>query len=367
VAAATRIERARAGTKELRMSVELSQAELLRQWFTPIAEGAEVAEGADVADRLSRKEDVKRVGELLAELWFSGDYSWTQWSDADVLTVLQQWLQGSEDEAEFQQNAVPGQLADFIAWVDRTIPQWQAQEAEATTERGIENPDHGRDPISGTHYYRWAPDREEYLYSDDQDAPYEPGGTAWQSMDDRVATQDPTQSHYDPSTDRWRRPAEGTYEYQDRDDREWERTDGTSWLRKHNIAGWLPYDKGSDQWFHQSQWRAHGEVASASTGEGSGKESRVIPVHQIPGWEHLEGERWTRDWYALPSADGYTYLRSPGAVPAEGTPGWSDVPPAPTAEELEETAVLGFTLDEAAEAIDDLVEALSEWEREGAG
>lgn len=322
-----------AGHWGVHMSVELSQAELVRQWFTPIPDGGAGAEGADVADRLSMRNDIQRVGDLLSELWFSADYAWTQWSDADVLAVLRQWLPaGTGDEAEFGRYAIAGQLASFIGWLDRAIPRWQGEEAQATAERGIENPDYAHNPITGTRFYRWAADRGEYLYSDEQDAPYVPGGEAWRSIDDRIAAQDPAQPHYDPGTDRWRRAAGGVYEYQHRDDLEWERTDGTSWLRKHSdAAGWLPYDKNSDTWFHEDRWRAHHEVAEASASAAPGlvPASRVIPVHQIPGWEQLEGEPWAAGWYALPGAEHYSYLYSPGAVPTEDTPGWTDVPPAP--------------------------------------
>ncbi len=309
------------------MSVELSQAELLREWFTPVREGAE---GVDVADRLSVKADIERVSELLSELWFSADYAWTAWSDTDILAVLLQWLPaGADEEMPFLQLAVPGKLAEFIAWLEPVIGRLETQEALATAERGVENPGYARDPIPGTRYYRWA--GGEYLYSDDQDHPYLPGDGAWLGMDDRIAAQDPASPHYDPGTDRWRRPAEGgVYEYQDRDDREWERSDGASWLRKHSdAAGWLPCDKVSGSWFSQSRWQAWHEVAARAA---PGPPSRVIAMHQIPGWEQFEGQPWARDWYALPGAERYSYLHSAGVVPAEDTPGWSDIPPAPPPE-----------------------------------
>lgn len=327
----------------VRMAVELSQAELVRQWFTPVPDGGVGAEGPDVADRQSMKNDIQRVSDLLAELWFSADYAWTGWSDGDVLAVMQQWLPpGTSDEAEFGRYATAGQLTSFIGWLDRAIPRWQGAEAQATAERGIENPDHAHNPITGTRFYRWAADRGEYLYSDEQDAPYVAGGAAWRSIDDRIAGQDPARPHYDPGTDRWRRAAGGVYEYQHRDDQQWERTDGTSWLRKHSdAAGWLPYDKNSGTWFHEGRWQAHHEVAAAHAAAAAAAAapapaSRVIPVHQIPGWEQLEGQPWAAGWYALPGADHYSYLHSPGAVPTEDTPGWTDVPPAPPLEDAGE-------------------------------
>lgn len=333
------------------MSVELSQAELVRQWFTPIPDGGAGAEGADVADRLSMKNDIERISDLLAELWFSADYAWTGWSDSDVLAVLRQWLpSGTSDEAEFLRCATAGQLASLIGWLDRAIPRWQGAEAQATAERGIENPDYAHNPITGTRFYRWAADRGEYLYSDEQDAPYVPGGPAWQSIDDRIAGQDPAKPHYDPGTDRWRRAAGGVYEYQHRDDLEWERTDGASWLRKHSdAAGWLPYDKNSGTWFHEGRWQAHHEVAAAAV-SAPAPASRVIPVHQIPGWEQLEGQPWAAGWYALPGADHYSYLHSPGAVPTEQTPGWTDVPPAPPLES-EQDPQLAQTREQAQQLI----------------
>lgn len=343
------------------MSAELSQARLMKEWFTPVSEGAQ---GVDVAERLSNKADIERVSDLLSELWFSADYAWTRWSDEDILAVLLQWLsRDSAEEVAFLQYAAPGKLPEFIVWLEPMIGQWAAQEEKDTARQGIDNPEYARDPIPGTHYYRWV--EGEYLYSDDQNEPYVPGGAAWLSMDRRINAQDRAEPHYDPETDRWRRPAEGgVYEYQDRDDEAWERTDGASWLRKHSdAAGWLPYNKASGRWFYQGQWRDRDAVGAPVAPPA---ESRVILIHQIPGWESLEGEPWAEDWYALPGADGYAYLRSPDAVPAEDAPGWSGVPPAPppdlTDEQLEEVAVLGFTLDEAAEAIDALADAIAAWE-----
>lgn len=227
------------------MSVELIQAELLRIWFTPALEGEE---GVDAAARLSMKAEIERVSDLLTELWFSADYAWTTWNDADILTILRQWLPpGSPEESPFLQYAVPGQLTEFIAWLEPAIGQWAAQETQATTDRGIENSDYPRDPIPETRYYRWVDG--EYLYSDEQDAPYVPGGAHWQSMDDRIGSQDLARPHYDPDTDRWRAPAgNGEYSYQNRETGQWERYHS-------DAAGWLPYDQASGTWFYQGQWR----------------------------------------------------------------------------------------------------------------
>lgn len=277
------------------MPVELGQAELLKEWFTPVRDGEE---GTDVADRLSMKADIERVGELLSELWFSADYAWTEWTDGDVLAVLQQWLPpDSAEELPFLQCAIPGKLAEFLIWLEPAIERWAAQETLATAEHGIENSEYERDPIPGTRYYRWVDG--EYLYADVSDEPYVLDGGAWLSLAERIAAQDLTRPHYDSGTDRWRRPADdGEHEYQDRDDLVWERTDGSSWLRKHSdAAGWLPHDKASGQWFYQGQWRASPEVEALAI-------AQVIPIDQIPGWESLAGEPWARDWYALQSLEG---------------------------------------------------------------
>jgi hypothetical protein len=257
------------------MSVELGQAKLLRQWFTPVGEGGEET---DVPDRTSMSGDIEQVSGLLAELWFSADYAWTQWSDDDVLTVLRQWLDGSDEEAGFREYAVAGHLAEFIDWLKPAIVRWQAQEAQASAEQAIENADYDRDPITGTRYYRWVQDRAEYLYADNPAEPYVPDGTGWLTMDERIEAQDPTQPHYDPSTGRWRRPAAegGVYEYQHRGDKAWERTDGSSWLREHSkAAGWLPYDKDSGLWFYQNQWRADHEITTPPRPAGTGAGSQV--------------------------------------------------------------------------------------------
>ncbi len=350
------------------MSVELSHAALLKQWFTPAAEGEP---GVDVADRLSMKMDLERVRDLLAELWFSADYAWVGWSEADILTVLQQWLPPeSPDEPPFLQCAIQGKLAEFLTWIESAMLRWEAEEAEATADSGLENPEYERDPIEGTRFYRWA--NGEYLYSDDQYEPYQHEGPAWLNLDDRIAAQDLTRPHYDPDTDRWRRSAaDGEHEYQDRADGFWERSDGESWLRMHSeAAGWLPYDKGSRTWFYGDDWRSYDEVAALLAAPPQ-VQSLVIPVHQILGWGSLEGQPWADDWYALPGPDAYTYLHSPSTVPTQETPGWSDIPPAPpleptdesarlTDEQMDEAVLLGFTLDEAADAIEALTAAIAE-------
>jgi hypothetical protein len=303
------------------MSVDLAQAQLLKQWFAPEGEGE-----VDAAARQSMSGDIREVSQLLAELWFSADYAWVQWSDDDVRTVLLQWLpDGSAEETQFTQYAVAGELEDFLGWLKPRIVEWQKAEAQATEKGGIENPDYARDPIPGTRYYRWAAEREEYLYADNPAEPYVPGDAGWLTMDERIRAQDKTQPHYDPGTDRWRQHLGGEeYSYQNRQSGHWERYHS-------DPVGWLPYDQPSDTWLYRDEWRAYHEIAAPGA-PVPGALSQVIPVHQISGWEHLQGQPWARDWYARPGAEGYDYLHSPGAVPAENTPGWSHIPPAPPAE-----------------------------------
>jgi hypothetical protein len=99
------------------------------------------------------------------------------------------------------------------------------------------------------------------------------------------------------------------------------------------FAGWWYRLSGDTYQYRYGQNGDWGEQHPQALAPARPEEGRVIPVHEIPGWESLATQVWARNWYALPRASGYTYLRS-GSVPDPQTPGWTSIPPAPPDREV---------------------------------
>ncbi|MEU9129919.1 hypothetical protein AB0D08_17725 [Kitasatospora sp. NPDC048540] len=350
------------------MAVETENVECLMGW---LAEGgpARTHTGGDL------------LVERLAVLAFQDDRGWPDdpgraVSHRDALRV---WFAGdSAGESRFVEATRPD--ADPGAFIDWFLPVVLAREEQATRSQegdaGDEpcwrNPNHDGTP--GTEFYRIDPGTGGYLYAAGED------DEEWLAYEQRRYSEPARDEAYGLAYRYDRR--DGTYEWYDEQSAGWRDqawadaraagTDGAaSGASDRSEAAWdgnvrMFYRLGPDGAYEYADARSPGN-GSSGCGEvwlsAEQARTRVMPVFLIPGWQDLEDETWARGWYTLPdTAGGYRYLYSPERTPGAGDEGWSAVPPAPpadpTPEQEEEYALLGFTLDEAVEAIRALSEAL---------
>ncbi|MFJ9561498.1 hypothetical protein ACIRQQ_15845 [Streptomyces fuscichromogenes] len=348
------------------MAVESEHVELLRGW---LADGSTTRSTHVAAEALVQK---------LAVVLFQGDSQWPDHADRvdDYRDRLRErFAHDSVGESQFVALTAPD--ADpgvFVDWFLRVVTEWEQTGPEEADEEeaggaggGLRNPH--ADGTPGTEYYRLDPVTGEYLYAASA------GSQDWASYDQRRYTE-PTHRHDYGLDCRYDR-LDAVYQWYDETTTTWQ---DQAWADENAARADLePAWDGERRVFYRLDRDGSYRYADARTpgkeSSGCGEvwlteeqaQARVIPVHLIPGWQALEGEPWAEDWYALlDGVGGYRYLHSPDLVPEAGAPGWSPVPPAPpvdlTPEEEEEIAALGFTLDDAADAIESLTRVLSAWD-----
>ena len=354
------------------MAVETENVKCLMGWF---------ADGGP-ARALTGGEQL--VGKLAA-LVFQGDDEWTtSTSRADGFRdALREWFAGDEGrEARFVDLADPSaEPAAFIGWFLPVVLEWErrgapSRETEVGADsgrRGHRNPNHDGTP--GTEYYRIDAATGAYVYAANE------SDESWLSYDQRRYSESTRDDAYHLMY-RYDRK-DGVYEWYDEKSATWkdqawadaraangsgagvEASDGSAATWDENSR--MFYRLGSNGVYEHADAKTPGDQASGCSEVWLSPEqarTRVMPIYLIAGWQALEDEPWAQGWYTLPDGSGgYKYLHSPDRTPGAGDEGWSPVPPAPpaepTPEQEEEYAVLGFTLDEAAEAIANLTEALS--------
>ncbi|GGN16224.1 hypothetical protein [Streptomyces fuscichromogenes] len=357
------------------MAVERENIETLMRW---LADGSPARSAHAGADALVEK---------LAAVVFGGEWAWPDRADqADVYRDrMRDWFTGdSGHEDQFTEltapDADPGMFIDWFLPVvvereGREVRDAAGQPEDGERETGWANPNFDGTP--GTEFYRADEATGEYLYASREAGPdwaayderryLEPARDDSYGLDCRYDRRDGVYEWYDEASGTWEDQAWAD-EYTARGD------DGTGNAADRSEAVWddnwrMFYRLDLDGVYQYADARSPGDQPSGCgdvwlTAEQA--QQRVIPVHLIPGWHGLQGESWARDWYALPDgAGGYRYLHSPGRTPDAGEDGWSQVPPAPplelTSEQEEVIASMGFTLDEAAEAIEAFTQALSAW------
>ncbi|MEV5959868.1 hypothetical protein AB0M11_40075 [Streptomyces sp. NPDC051987] len=324
----------------------------------------------------------ERLVEKLAVVVFQGDYDWpTSTSRADdYRDALREWFADDVRESEFVDMADPdtdpGLLIDWflpvvLEWEEQ-VARGQREDADGEAPRGWRNPRFDGTP--GTEYYRIDAATGEYVYAERED------DEDWVVYDRRRYAEPAWDDAYG-LTYRYDRK-DGVYEWRDEQTATWEDQawadahaagpDGSAGTSERSEVAWdenrrMFYRLGPNGIYEYADARIPGDESSGCGEVWLSDEqarTRVMPIHLIPGWQDLEGEPWAEGWYTLPDGSGgYTYLHSPDRTPEAGDDGWSQVPPAPpaplTAEQEEEYAALGYTLDEAAEVIDNLTEALN--------
>lgn len=358
------------------MAVETENVECLMGW---LADGSP-ARALTGADRLVEK---------LAAVVFDGDYGWpmSTFHVDDFRDALRAWFAEDDRESRFvdltDPDADPGALID---WFLRVVLEWEEQaarshpddedadeDADDEAPRGWRNTSYDGTP--GTEYYRSDPATGEYVYAESED------DEEWVSYDRRRYSESDRDDAY-RLTYRYDRKG-GVYEWYDERTATWR---DQAWAdaqaagaggaaagaSERSEATWdenwgMFYRLGSNGIYEYADARSPGKESSGCGGVWLSAEqarTRVVPIHLIPGWQDIEDEPWAAGWYTLPDGSGgYRYLHSPDRTPQAGSDGWSQVLPAPpvslTTEQEEEYVALGFTLDEAAEAIDSLTDALN--------